>query len=79
MTCQRCLERRQAIRDAWLKRNIAEAVKQAAIGVGEMVKGVDPAVAEKFHSGGTYTGKPYHVGENGPEFIVPKKKDGKNG
>ena len=47
MTCQRCLERRQAIRDAWLKRNIAEAVKQAAIGVGEMVKGVDPAVAEK--------------------------------
>lgn len=39
MTCQRCLERRQAIRDAWLKRKFAEAVKQAAIGVGDMVKG----------------------------------------
>lgn len=39
MTCQRCLERRQAIRDAWLKRKFAEAVKQAALGVGDMVKG----------------------------------------
>lgn len=39
MTCQRCLERRQAIRDAWLNRKFAEAVKHAALGVGDMVKG----------------------------------------
>lgn len=39
VTCQRCLERRQFVRDAWMRRKFAEALRQAAIGVGEMVKG----------------------------------------
>lgn len=35
--CKTCAERRQAVMNAWLEGKIAEALKQAAIGVGEMV------------------------------------------
>ena len=35
--CKTCAERRQAVMSAYLEGKIAEALKQAAIGVGEMV------------------------------------------
>ena len=37
MTCTPCEERRRKLLDALLEARIAEAVKQAAIGVKEMV------------------------------------------
>lgn len=40
MTCQKCAERRQAVRDAWIAGRIAEAVKEAAKGAVDLVKGV---------------------------------------
>lgn len=38
-TCPTCAERRAAIMKAWQERQIAEAVRQAALGVRDMVKG----------------------------------------
>lgn len=37
MTCRPCAERRAAIMKAWQERQIAEAVRQMALGAGEMV------------------------------------------
>lgn len=37
MACRECQERRQRVRDAWVNRQIAEAVRQAAIGAAEIV------------------------------------------
>lgn len=37
MTCESCAERRRAVYDAWINGQIAEAVKQAALGAGEIV------------------------------------------
>lgn len=39
MTCKPCTERRAAIMKAWQERQIAEAVRQAALGVRDMVRG----------------------------------------
>ncbi len=39
MTCTTCEERRRKMMDALLAARIAEAVKQAAIGVKEMING----------------------------------------
>lgn len=39
MTCPTCAERRAAILHAWQERKIAEAVRLAAGGVKEMVRG----------------------------------------
>lgn len=39
MPCKSCIERRRAILDAWQDKQIAEAVKQAALGVREIIKG----------------------------------------
>ena len=39
--CHPCQERRQAILKAWQQRKIAEAVRQAALGVRDVVKGKD--------------------------------------
>lgn len=36
MTCQSCEERRQRVRDAWVNGQIAEAARQAALGVAEL-------------------------------------------
>ena len=37
MTCLNCTERRDKLRAAFVEAKIAEAVKQAALGLGEMV------------------------------------------
>lgn len=39
MTCIPCQERRKAIMDAWLEGKIAEAVRETAKGVRDIVKG----------------------------------------
>ena len=39
MTCTPCEERRRKMLDAYLEGKIAEALKQAAIGVVEVVRG----------------------------------------
>lgn len=39
MTCPTCAERRKAIMDAWLEGKIAEAVRETAKGVRDIVKG----------------------------------------
>ena len=39
MTCTPCEERRRKVLDALLEARIAEAVKQAAIGVKEIING----------------------------------------
>lgn len=39
MTCRTCAERRRAIMQAWQDKQIAEAVRLAAGGVKEMVRG----------------------------------------
>ena len=36
MVCQSCEERRKMVRDAWINGQIAEAVRQAAIGAAEL-------------------------------------------
>lgn len=38
MTCKPCAERRAAILKAWQERQIAEAVRQAALGAGDMIR-----------------------------------------
>lgn len=38
MTCPTCTERRAAILKAWQERQIAEAVRQAALGAGDMIR-----------------------------------------
>lgn len=38
MTCIPCAERRAAIMKAWQDKQIAEAVRQAALGAGDMVR-----------------------------------------
>jgi hypothetical protein len=40
VTCTTCQERRKAIMDAWLEGKIAEAVRETAKGVRDIVKGV---------------------------------------
>lgn len=40
MTCKPCAERRAAIMKAWQERKIAEAVRQAALGAGDMIRKV---------------------------------------
>lgn len=37
MTCPTCAERRRKLLEAWQNRQIAEAVRQAALGAAEMV------------------------------------------
>lgn len=37
MTCPTCAERRAAIMKAWQEKQIAEAVRQMALGAGEIV------------------------------------------
>lgn len=37
MTCPTCAERRAKLLEAWQNRQIAEAVRQAALGAAEMV------------------------------------------
>lgn len=37
MTCQSCLDRRRKLMEAWQNRQIAEAVRQAALGAAELV------------------------------------------
>lgn len=37
MTCEPCEQRRRALFDAWQQQQIAEAVKQAALGAAELV------------------------------------------
>lgn len=39
MTCKTCLERRREIMQAWQERQIAEAVRLAAGGLRDIVKG----------------------------------------
>jgi hypothetical protein len=43
MTCPTCAERRKAIMDAWLEGKIAEAVRETAKGVRDIVKGKSDA------------------------------------
>lgn len=38
MTCLTCAERRAAIMKAWQEKQIAEAVRQAALGAGDMIR-----------------------------------------
>lgn len=40
MTCKTCTERRRAIMGAWQEKKIAEAVRQAALGAGDMIRKV---------------------------------------
>lgn len=43
MPCKPCQERRKAIMDAWLEGKIAEAVRETAKGVRDIVKGKSDA------------------------------------
>lgn len=40
MTCKTCLERRRETMQAWQQKKIAEAVRQAALGAGDMIRKV---------------------------------------